>query len=455
MRGLWFSPHDNDPSGAASFLAREFVWGTYRQAAPRVLLHRPSSPFPPQKPVKWGSIDLCRRLSSPKRPDESGQFPRHGDGGDPLRFSSSDQLHELPVEAQFGLPGGFDHLGWLSLAPDEDGLGCSRGESLVMPRRFDQDAPDVGVPGLRDASAPFSPSARALSGHHPDERHQLPGRPEAVEVDDFGDNRHGGDGVHAAQCAQSGDGFSHFRASGLLDDLLFDASDAFDFLLDGDDVFAEDGLGVAIREGLRTDPVPVPRRPAFPLGVAPPLAQEELGEPVPPAQQVLPGILAGPQEIAQRFLRGGGDEDGGQFSQAVTPGEFLGVLAVGLDAVPGFSGDEGGCGDVAFDAPVLEEPAQFVPARPGLVDAADRGVLCEPSGQSFASFGGVGKLGAEENRVGTVSERGEDDVFRVYIHPDPGDRILHDRSLLYCGSGRAHPRLTHVLHDGTGQPIMS
>jgi hypothetical protein len=43
----------------------------------------------------------------------------------------------------------------------------------------------------------------------------------------------------------------------------------------------------------------------------------------------------------------------------------------------------------------------------------------------------------------------------VYIHPDPGDRILHDRSLLYCGSGRAHPRLTHVLHDGTGQPIMS
>jgi hypothetical protein len=38
----------------------------------------------------------------------------------------------------------------------------------------------------------------------------------------------------------------------------------------------------------------------------------------------------------------------------------------------------------------------------------------------------------------------------VDIHPDPGDRILHDRSLLYCGSGRAHPRLTHVLHNGTG-----
>jgi hypothetical protein len=60
MRGLWFSPHDNDPSGAASFLAREFVAGTDRQAAPRVLLHRPSSPFPPQKPVSRGrSIDVA------------------------------------------------------------------------------------------------------------------------------------------------------------------------------------------------------------------------------------------------------------------------------------------------------------------------------------------------------------------------------------------------------------
>ena len=176
---------------------------------------------------------------------------------------------------------------------------------------------------------------------------------------------------------------------------------------------------------------------------------------MPPSQQVLPGILAGSEKIAQRFLRGSGNEDGGQFSQAVTPCEFLGVLAVGLDAVPGFSRDECGGGDVAFDALALEEAAQVVPARPGLVDAADQGVLCEPSGQSFASFGGVGKLGAEENRVGTVSERGEDNVFRVYIHPDPGDRILHDPSLLYCGSGRAHPRLTHVLHDGTGQPIMS
>ena len=165
-------------------------------------------------------------------------------------------------------------------------------------------------PVFRDASAPFPPSARALSGYHPDERHQLPGRPEPVEVDDFGDDRHGGDGVHTAKCAQSGDGFSHFRAFGLLDDLLFDASDPFDFLLDGDDVLAEDGLGVVIRKRLRPDPVPMPRRPAHPLGVAPPLAQEKLGEPVPPAQQVLPGILAGPEEIAQRFLCGGWDKDG-------------------------------------------------------------------------------------------------------------------------------------------------
>lgn len=124
-----------------------------------------------------------------------------------------------------------------------------------MPRRFDQDATDVRVSGFGDTSASLSPSARSLSGYHPDERHQFSGRPEAVEVDDFGDDRHGGDGVHAAQCAQSGDGVAHFGAFGLLDDLLLDASDAFDFLLDGDDVFAEDGLCISLREGLRPDPV--------------------------------------------------------------------------------------------------------------------------------------------------------------------------------------------------------
>ena len=385
---------------------------------------------------------MCR-LSSPQRPDESGQFPRHGNGGDPFRFSSSEQFHELPVEAQFGLPGGFDHIGWLSLAPGEDGFGCSRREPLVMPRRFDQDAPDVGVPGLCDASSSFSPSARSLSGDHSDERHQLPGGPEAIEIDHFGDDRHGGDGVHAAQCAQSCDGFAHFRASGFFHDLQLDAADAFDFLLDGDDVLPENGLGVAFREGLRPDPVPVPRRPAFPVGIAPSQAQEELGEPVPPSQQVLPGILAGSEKISQRFLRGSGNEDGGQFSQAVTPGEFFGVLAVGLDTISGFLGDECRGGDVAFDALAFEESAQLISARSGLVDAADRCVLCKLSGQSLAPLGSVGKLGAEDNGVGAAADRGEDVVFRVDIHPDPGDKILHDRSLLYCGSGQAHPRLTH------------
>src|SRR3990172_8650910 len=105
-----------------------------------------------------------RRLSFPKRPDESGLFPRHGDGDDPLRFSSSKQFHELPVEAQFSPPCGFDHLGWLSLASGENGFWSSGGGPVVMPGRFDQDAPDVRVSGFGDASASFPPSARALSG---------------------------------------------------------------------------------------------------------------------------------------------------------------------------------------------------------------------------------------------------------------------------------------------------
>jgi hypothetical protein len=31
----------------------------------------------------------------------------------------------------------------------------------------------------------------------------------------------------------------------------------------------------------------------------------------------------------------------------------------------------------------------------------------------------------------------------VDIHPDPGDRIPHDRSLPYCGSGQVRARRTH------------
>jgi hypothetical protein len=136
---------------------------------------------------------------------------------------------------------------------------------------------------------------------------------------------------------------------------------------------------------------------------------------------------------------------GGESPHSVKSGQFLGVPAVGLNAVPGFFRDEGWCDDIAGNPPGIEDPVQFEAVRASLVNTADISELLKPSHQPVDSFVCVGEFEASPNALGIVPDGSNNYALLVDVHSDPGDRIVHDRSLLYCGSGRVRARLTHVI----------
>ena len=72
------------------------------------------------------------------------------------------------------------------------------------------------------------------------------------------------------------------------------------------------------------------------------------------AAQVVDSIGASAAKIPDGFVGGVGNVDGNEVVGAEIFGELHGVALVGLDAVPGFGGDEGGGDDVAGD-PHLEK----------------------------------------------------------------------------------------------------
>src|SRR6267154_6680919 len=78
----------------------------------------------------------------------------------------------------------------------------------VVPRRLDQQAPDMEIPGARDATLATLFAARAFAGHESQIRHQRARRAEATEVVELGHQADRRDGVDAAEAAQPRDGLA-------------------------------------------------------------------------------------------------------------------------------------------------------------------------------------------------------------------------------------------------------
>jgi hypothetical protein len=73
----------------------------------------------------------------------------------------------------------------------------------VVPRGFDQHAPDVGIAGFGNCAARLLRPAGMLRGHQADEGHEARGRGKATRVPQFGGDREGGEIVDAAETAEA------------------------------------------------------------------------------------------------------------------------------------------------------------------------------------------------------------------------------------------------------------
>jgi hypothetical protein len=73
----------------------------------------------------------------------------------------------------------------------------------IMPRRFDEHAPQMGIPGFGDRAARLFRSAGMLGRHEADKRHRPRGGPEPTGVPEFSGDGQRREIVDATETAQA------------------------------------------------------------------------------------------------------------------------------------------------------------------------------------------------------------------------------------------------------------
>ena len=106
-------------------------------------------------------------------------------------------------------------------------------------------------------------------------------------------------------------------------------------LLDREQGGVEGPLQFRQRELLRSEPGPVGLPPVGAGAIDPAMPEEELDEPMAPADDILSNVITAAQEVPDRFLGLVGHMDRGELPGAVEPDQLRRVAAIRLDPLPG------------------------------------------------------------------------------------------------------------------------
>src|SRR5439155_20971946 len=105
-------------------------------------------------------------------------------------FPVADAMAIAPMQPLLRAPSLRDD-GWrLPLAARGEGV-ADRGAMPIVPGRFDEDAPGVGVAGLGQCTAALRLPRGILARDQPQVGHEFPRPTEALKVDDLGEQDHG------------------------------------------------------------------------------------------------------------------------------------------------------------------------------------------------------------------------------------------------------------------------
>src|SRR5256886_13879079 len=175
--------HDWDPSGAAS----SRVAGHPMRVPHRGFGGSPCGrTHPLLRAERLAGFQAVRSgCSVALAPDEAGELARAGDDDLLLGFAAAG--HPLPalVEPLLAAPAALNHDGVLAALAAREFVADLRPTPCV-PGRLDQQPADVAVADLGDRALPSLLTAGGVRGHQADERHELLGGGEAVEVADLG-----------------------------------------------------------------------------------------------------------------------------------------------------------------------------------------------------------------------------------------------------------------------------
>jgi hypothetical protein len=141
---------------------------------------------------------------------------------------------------------------------------------------------------------------------------------------------------------------------------------------DRSDVFLEHDL---LRRGGTDDlaePPEVGRPPGGSACVTDILPQEKGVEPKLRGPEIADGIVTPPAQVPKGFIVHRGNGDRGEVARAHQSSPFDGITPVGLDAIPGLLGDQGGRHDPADLAFLGQRAVEPVPAGARLIDKDER-----------------------------------------------------------------------------------
>ena len=316
-------------------------------------------------------------------------------------------------------------------------LRVGRG-AQVVPRRLHHHPPQVLVAGLRDAAPGDLLPAGVLGGDEPEPRGERPRVPEPRELPGLEDDVGRGHDVDALQAPQGVDPLPPPRLGRLFGHQPLQAPLVLPGLPDRVDVEGECVIVRLLGKGDRLYPGPVGASPValssagrVDLVEDQPVAQQELGEPLLLALQVLAGVVQGAHQVAGGLALVVGHPHLHDVAHRQHPGQELRVVAVVLPAPVG--GGLYHLGDRADDAVDAEGGQPLLQVEPGharLVDASGRGV----DGPDPVGHGaGVVAEGCGFDLPGHGVERDRLDRARVHVQAYERGNIHHESPFHECG----------------------
>ena len=294
------------------------------------------------------------------------------------------------------------------------------------------------VAGLGDRAPAVALPAGVLGGRQADPRGERAGVPEPGELAGLEHEVGGGSGVDALEAAQGVDPPPPPGLAGLGLDEPLEPRLLLRSPPDRVDVVGERVVVGPLREPYRLDPGPVrpgpvalPAAGGRPLVEDEPVPEQELGEPLLRAREVVPRVLERPGQVAGGLALVVGDPHLDHVADRQHAGEELGVVAVVLPAPVRAGLDHLRDGaDHAVD-PQAGEPLLQVEARdPGLVHAPGPGVH---GPDPLRDGPGVVAEGRAAHLPGHDVEG--DGLYRagVDVEADEGGSIEHGSPFHECG----------------------
>ena len=364
-------------------------------------------------------------------PDEAGQLSGDRDTAFVLRhLASGVELLEAIGQARLRFPGDVTNDFGLTALAHFDWAADTRVEA-VRPGRLDQDASGLFVAGSCDRSLVAIASGGELRRHQSQIRHQGSRVGKAGEVPEFGDQRHGGEKINAAQTHQGRDYRPHPPTLALFVQPLRQPIDTLLRLFDRLTILVESDLLGRMLEAYGRQMPFVRLRPGTLALIDASMSQQHCLELLTGLKTCSDDIFARSAQIAHGFIARIRNGDGGEVARTRLSGQQQRIAPVGLQSLlSGLACDARGGDDLASPALLTQIAGPSIAAGTGFVNqqAVSRSAALAPQRLAQLCWKGIDRSHKPRRRAPGLCNRNRDRILMNIQANVRSDNLFHGLS---------------------------